>query len=491
MRPARPGASCTALALGTLIAAVPATAQTPPDVVYITGVVRDFRRAHPDFDQLPIVGGAGHYAGTVEMLLPADGRPAFSGGGYKVQNEWTNGAGQPIAPHLFRDGATTIKVVNPSSPPGGGGSQFDSWDSYDDPTPGPAPTFEAGATMPQIVVPWSIQQLPNLGNLTYTGTNTFSQSFHCNALTMNGPNAVALIDGNVSILCEGSLFMATQAEIRLNPGARLTLYLMAGATEWNHVKINVPPTIGDPELVTVYNFSNQEIWIRNQADVCARIISPDAPLHLNETSEFYGTFVGLETNLQNNCDFHWSSATPANSCGVVLNDVEGAPGVASSGGITSAATFNQWYNDVLGVNLSTHHSIALVRNGAGIYEYDEPNFYPIDGLLFGNEGQAHNGNFTYEMDLEFVYDACTGQFFQFTGPDTSYVYVDGVLGIDLGGVEPPAGQIVEMDRLNLVDGQLYTLRFFYAHRYGAAAFNMRTNVEPIDVTTFLTSAPMD
>ncbi len=36
-----------------------------------------------------------------------------------------------------------------------------------------------------------------------------------------------------------------------------------------------------------------------------------------------------------------------------------------------------------------------------------------------------------------------------------------------------------MDRLGLVDGQVYTLNFFYAHRRDAinSLFNMRTNLQ--------------
>ena len=57
--------------------------------------------------------------------------------------------------------------------------------------------------------------------------------------------------------------------------------------------------------------------------------------------------------------------------------------------------------------------------------------------------------------------------------------MDDKLVIDLGGVVTPSRQYVALDRLGLVNGQEYTLDFFFAHRRDAAGslFHMRTNLE--------------
>ena len=53
------------------------------ETIELSGVVRDFRRAHPDFD-VATVDETGHYAGNVALTLPDDDRPDFVGGGFKV-----------------------------------------------------------------------------------------------------------------------------------------------------------------------------------------------------------------------------------------------------------------------------------------------------------------------------------------------------------------------------------------------------------------------
>src|SRR5262249_12646641 len=144
-----------------------------------------------------------------------------------------------------------------------------------------------------------------------------------------------------------------------------------------------------------------------------------------------------------------------------------------------ASSFVAWYSDVLGTNLSAMHAIDLVRNASGIYEYIDDAFYPIDNQLFGNEGQSHNNYFTYEITVPFVHHACSGTFFEFSGNDDAWMYINGKLGLDLGGVMPATSQYVEIDRIaGLQDGQTYTMHFFYAQRQAnSAVFHLRTNMD--------------
>ncbi len=170
-----------------------------------------------------------------------------------------------------------------------------------------------------------------------------------------------------------------------------------------------------------------------------------------------------------------------------------------TGGVASAASFDQWFRDELGVNMSNFLDIALVRKPNGTYVFDaatdplyEPlgGFFPIEHELFGNPGgnPDRNFHFTFELHATFVYDADAGQFFRFVGDDDVWDFIDGQLVIDIGGVHTAVEQYLDLNRLPLppaqgglgmpmVDGEVYNWDFFFAERHRTQSkFRITTNL---------------
>jgi fibro-slime domain-containing protein len=148
--------------------------------------------------------------------------------------------------------------------------------------------------------------------------------------------------------------------------------------------------------------------------------------------------------------------------------LDGKPVYAGTAGnptTTGATEFNQWYNDTAGVNMSAPLMITLNETGlgTGIYAYSNNSFFPIDGQLFGNDGNSHNFHFTYEIHTTFTYLA--GQKFAFTGDDDVWVFINNQLVIDLGGIHGALGASVDLDSLGLTAGNTYNFDFFFAERH--------------------------
>lgn len=163
-------------------------------------------------------------------------------------------------------------------------------------------------------------------------------------------------------------------------------------------------------------------------------------------------------------------------------------------GLYSMDSFRQWYNDTSGVNASMQVPLTLNRvAGTNRYVFDsavdEPyksrgGFFPINGQLFGNyannnAGISSNFHFTTEVETEFVYTRGQNQVFKFTGDDDVWVFIDGKMVIDLGGLHSKAEQIIDLDRLSwLQSGLVYKLKVFHAERRTTESnFRIETTIQ--------------
>jgi len=148
----------------------------------------------------------------------------------------------------------------------------------------------------------------------------------------------------------------------------------------------------------------------------------------------------------------------------------------------SRESFDQWYRDVDGINLSTSIQLPLtptVSETDAFYVYENRSFFPIDGALFGNQERSHNYHFTLEASAPFVYQE--GQIFTFDGDDDMWVFINGTKVIELGGLHSSLEASVRLDdeaeRLGIVPGESYMLHMFFAERHTIDSnFVIRTSI---------------
>ena len=172
---------------------------------------------------------------------------------------------------------------------------------------------------------------------------------------------------------------------------------------------------------------------------------------------------------------------------------------------------------IYGMKVDAYDRLILTENN-GVYSFDAANkksnydteshsiyeddtasslqFYPIDGLGYdailgdttdktntsgnGDRPEHPNGSYTLRGEAQFVYQE--DLYFEFSGDDDVYMYINGTLALDLGGAHGICTKRVNLKdvatKCHLTPGEVATFTFFYMERNSDASnFKIETNME--------------
>lgn len=158
-----------------------------------------------------------------------------------------------------------------------------------------------------------------------------------------------------------------------------------------------------------------------------------------------------------------------------------------------AVKLDDWYATIPGVSTAYVVDFWLEPVGQS-FVLDSSRFFPLDGVASAesmqndDDGQPRNFGFTTELHTSFRYAG--GEIFTFRGDDDVFVFVDGKLVVDIGGVHGPTEGTVAIDELGLSKGSVYTLDLFQAERNPTGSnFRIETTLDFADCGAIVADVP--
>lgn len=185
----------------------------------------------------------------------------------------------------------------------------------------------------------------------------------------------------------------------------------------------------------------------------------------------------------NNPDFN-NTLISGLRTGMVANtlDADGKPVYIGSGGggntagnVFSSSSFAAWYRPCDGSTYScdSQRTITLTANvdANDVLTYFNSSYFPLDALTSNSiwDASGHNFFFTSELNLSLIYDPTKANEFSFTGDDDVWVFINGRLVLDIGGIHGATTASFDLDNLvgslgiNAYDQYSFTM--FHAERH--------------------------
>ncbi|MBC8470945.1 MAG: hypothetical protein H8D56_15845 [Planctomycetes bacterium] len=155
-----------------------------------------------------------------------------------------------------------------------------------------------------ITVPEAIDSLPSGGDIN--NNTTISSSGKYSSIDL-GNSETVVIDGDVTLYITGDITLGNSAELQIEPGASLTLYLGGDFEGQNSSSVNNETE--DPKSLQIYGLDScEELRFKNSSDFFGAIYAPNADVIMNNSATVYGAVVSKTFDMRNSGVFMYDAS---------------------------------------------------------------------------------------------------------------------------------------------------------------------------------------